>query len=76
MHAHILVQSKKGNGITIEISSRGITDSRLEFIKITNSVWIRDVRDRDRDQKNYTLQGPGPGQGPKEKLYRDQNRDR
>jgi hypothetical protein len=32
----------------------------------------RDVR--DRDQKNYTLLGPGPG--PKEKLYRDQNRDR
>jgi hypothetical protein len=33
-------------------------------------LMIRDVR--DRDQKNYTLQGPGP----KEKLYRDQNRDR
>jgi hypothetical protein len=29
----------------------------------------RDVR--DRDQKNYTLPRPGP----KEKLYRDQNRD-
>jgi hypothetical protein len=31
---------------------------------------IRDVR--DRQQKNYTLPGPGP----KEKLHRDQNRNR
>jgi hypothetical protein len=37
-----------------------------------HSLFTRDVR--DRDQKNYTLPGPGPGL--KEKLYRDQNRDR
>ncbi len=34
---------------------------------------LKGVLNRDvRDQKNYT----SPGPGPKEKLYRDQNRDR
>jgi hypothetical protein len=38
------------------------------YLQIAGHV-TRDVR----DQKNYTL--PGPGLGPKEKIYRDQNRD-